>query len=81
MTVKHELLLVCTEESVKKVHDGTPLDDSDTVKAYIFKSYEERQGFLRGISAASGYRETYPVVTREEWEKIKGNCSKITLGD
>jgi hypothetical protein len=59
--------VVFSAEDVKKMLEGTVLDESATVKVYDFNTKEESEAFLKGLAEGVGWHEHYVVSKDEEW--------------
>ncbi len=59
--------VVFSAEDVKKMLNGTVLDESATVKVYDFNTKEESEAFLKGLAEGVGWHEHYVVSKDEEW--------------
>lgn len=59
--------VVFSTEDVKKMLEGTILDETATVKVYDFNTKEESEAFLKGLAEGVGWHEHYVVSKDEEW--------------
>lgn len=59
--------VVFSTEDVKKMLEGTVLDETATVKVYDFNTKEESEAFLKGLAEGVGWHEHYVVSKDEEW--------------
>ena len=59
--------VVFSAEDVKKMLDGTVLDETATVKVYDLNTKEESEAFIKGLAEGVGWHEHYVVSKDEEW--------------
>lgn len=68
---KFEAVIVFGKEAVNRAASGDDLERGDEVQRYRFKTEMERDAFLKGVEAGTGWIESYPLTEDYEFALLK----------
>lgn len=66
-----EAVIVFGKEAVNRAASGDDLEKGDEVQRYRFKTELERDAFLKGVDAGTGWIESYPLTEAYELALLK----------